>query len=71
MSEFRSLQELFSASDKGWKPPALPPAEELRRVRLLIGGCANRILAGKITPGLVAAFEKLVAREEQLTKGTA
>jgi hypothetical protein len=41
MSQFKSLKELMTAIEKGWKPPPLPPAEEFRRVRLLIGGCIN------------------------------
>jgi hypothetical protein len=98
------LDDFLAKLDTGWQPVALPPAEELRRVRLLIEGCINKMLdccpteARAITaamkraasldelrpwidgvsarveeqfPGLVAATEKLVEREKQLSSEVA
>ena len=38
------LEELIKKIEGGWSPPPLPPAEDLRRVRLLIQGCIAKML---------------------------
>lgn len=64
--KFRTVEELLAAVEKGWRPPPLPPAEELRRVRLLIEGCLEKMLEAcpEEEKAIVAAMRRADSLEE-------